>query len=61
MVADAERMARRIDYFLEEVRVLLEVYTETTDPKRISFTDEQRRRLTIMRKALPPHERESCC
>jgi hypothetical protein len=40
-----ERMARRIEYLLEEVRVLREVYNECTGRKRISFTDEQRRRL----------------
>ena len=42
MVAYAinERMARRLDYLLEEIRVLREVYTETTGRKRIPFTDE---------------------
>jgi hypothetical protein len=40
MVAYAinERMARRIDYLLEEVRVLREVYAETTGTKRIPLT-----------------------
>jgi len=33
-----ERMARRIDYLMEEVRVLREVFTETTGRKRIPFT-----------------------
>jgi hypothetical protein len=33
-----ERMARRIDHLLEEVRVLREVYSETTGRKRIPFT-----------------------
>ena len=63
MVAYAinERMARRIEYLLEEIRVLREVYTETTGRKRISFTDEQRRRLAIKGKALTPEEREGCC
>jgi putative transposase len=56
-----ERMARRIDYLLEEVRVLWEIYSETTGRKRISFTDEQRRRLAIQGKALTPEERERCC
>jgi hypothetical protein len=45
-------MARRIEYLLEEVRVLREVYTETTGRKRIPFTDEQRRRLAVKGKAL---------
>ncbi len=63
MVAYAinERMARRLEYLLEEVRVLREVYAETTGRKRISFTDEQRRRLAIKGKALTPQEREACC
>jgi hypothetical protein len=46
-----ERMTRRIDYLLEEVRVLREVYSETTGRKRIPFTDEQRRRLAVKGKA----------
>ena len=63
MVAYAinRQMARRIEYLVEEVRVLREVYTETTGRKRISFTDEQRRRLAIKGKALTPQEREDCC
>ncbi len=63
MVAYAinERMARRLEYLLEEVRVLREVYAETTGQKRIPFTDEQRRRLAIKRKALTPEERVACC
>ena len=45
MVAYAinERMARRLEYLLEKVRVLREVYTESTGLKRISFTAGQRR------------------
>jgi hypothetical protein len=63
MVAYAinEQLARRVEYLLEEVRVLREVYTETTGRKRIPFTDEQRRRLAIKGKALTPEEREACC
>ena len=56
-----ERMARRIDYLMEEVRVLREVYTEATGRKRILFTDEQRHRLAIKGKVLTPEEREGCC
>jgi len=55
------RMTRRLEYLLEEVRVLREVYTETTGRKRIPFTDEQRRRLAIKGKALMPEERKGCC
>ena len=63
MVAYAinQQLARRIEYLLEEVRVLREVYTETTGWKRIPFTDEQRCRLAIKGKALTPEEREACC
>jgi hypothetical protein len=62
MIAHAinERMARRIEYLLEEVRVLREVYAETTGRKRIPFTDEQRRRPAIKGRALTPEEREGC-
>jgi putative transposase len=59
--ANNEQLARRIEYLLEEVRLLQEVYTETTGRKRIPFTDEQRRRLAIKGKALTPEEREACC
>jgi hypothetical protein len=61
MVAYAinEQLARRIEYLLEEVRVLREVYIESTGRKRIPFTDEQRRRLAIKGKALTPEERET--
>ncbi|MFC1642960.1 hypothetical protein ACFL5O_09810 [Myxococcota bacterium] len=51
-----ERMARRIDYLLEEVRVLQEAYTAVTGCKRVPFTDDQRRRLAIrgrVRSVLP--------
>ena len=63
MVAYAinERMASRIEYLLEEVRVLRETYAETTGRKRIPFTDEQRRRLAVRGKALTPDKREACC
>jgi len=55
-----ERMARRIEYLLEEVRALREVYTHATGRNRIPFTDEQRRRLAI-KGTLTPQERETCC
>jgi len=63
MVAHAvnERMARRIDYLQEEVRVLKEALAAATGNPRIAFTDEQRRRLALKGKALSPEERESCC
>jgi putative transposase len=63
MVAHAinERMARRIDYLQEEVRVLKEALAATTGRAQITFTAEQRRRLAIKGKALTPEERESCC
>jgi putative transposase len=56
-----ERMARKLDYLLEEVRVLREVFSETTGRKRIPFTDQQRRRLAIKGQGLTPDERETCC
>jgi len=39
------RMADGIDYLLEEVRALRDIYTATTGRKGIPFTDERRRRL----------------
>jgi len=40
MIAHAinERMARQLDYLLEEVRVLRDAFTETTGRKRVPFT-----------------------
>ena len=63
MVAYAinERLARGLEYLLEEVRVLREIYAETTGRKRIPFTNEQRRRLAIKGRALTPEERKACC
>ena len=56
MVAYAinERMARRFDYLLEEVRALREVHTETTGRKRIPFTIGCRRFLRSAQDRLPP-------
>jgi hypothetical protein len=61
-----ERAARRLDYLLEEVRVLREAHTAATGKKRIDFTTEQRRRLALKGKALKgkalkPHERKALC
>lgn len=39
-----ERMARRIDYLHEEVRVVKEALAAATGTSRIAFTAEQRRR-----------------
>jgi hypothetical protein len=63
MVAYAinERMARRIDYLLEEARVLREAHSETINRKRILSTDEQWRRLSLKKKTVTPDEREGCC
>ena len=62
MVAHAinERMARRVDYLLEEVRVLKEALG-ATGTTRIRFTPEQRRRLARKGKQLTPEERRACC
>jgi hypothetical protein len=43
------------------VRVLREAFQATTGRKRIPYTDEQRRRLAIVGRALTPEERETCC
>ena len=61
MVAYAinERMARRLGYVQEEVRVLREALLATTGKKRIAFTVEQRQRLAIKGRALTPDERKA--
>ncbi len=56
-----ERMARRIEYLQEEVRVLQEALASATGKTKIAFTPDQRRRLALKGKALTPDERESCC
>jgi len=63
MVAYAinERMARKLDYVQEEVRVLREALVNATGKKRIAFTVEQRQRLAIKGKALTPDERRGYC
>ena len=55
------RMARRLGYVQEEVRVLREALLATTGKKRIAFTVEQRQRLAIKGRALTPDERQGCC
>ena len=63
MVAYAidERMARRVEYLQEEVRVLREMLVTKTGRRRIAFTDDQRLRLATKGKALTPEERSACC
>jgi hypothetical protein len=56
-----ERMARRVDYLLEEVRVLKESLRAATGTTRIRFSPEQRQRLARKGKLLTPEERRSCC
>jgi putative transposase len=55
------RMARRVDYLMEEVRVLREILATATSKTRIHFTSEQRRRLAIKGKELTAEERRACC
>jgi hypothetical protein len=56
-----QRMARRVDYLQEEVRVLKETLTVATGKGRIAFSAEQRRRLALKGKALTAEERRACC
>jgi hypothetical protein len=42
-----ERMQRKLDQMQEEVRVLKEILAALTGAGRISFTEDQRRRLAI--------------
>jgi hypothetical protein len=48
-----ERMARKLDYVQEEVRVLREALVNATGKQRLAFTAVQRQRLAIKGKALP--------
>jgi putative transposase len=63
MVAYAinQRMARRVDYLREEVRVLKEALAAATGKTRIDFSAEQRRRLARKGKELTAEERRACC
>ena len=49
MIASAidERLQRKLDYSLEEVRVLKEIFHAATGRERIPFTGDQRRRLAL--------------
>ena len=49
MIASAinERMRRRLDYALEENRILKEAFRAVTGEERIPFTPDQRRRLAL--------------
>jgi hypothetical protein len=55
-----ERMARRVDYLQEEVRVLKEILVGA-GKTRIDLSDEQRNRLARKGKALTADERLACC
>ena len=49
MIASAinERLQRKLDYSLEEVRALKEILCAATGKERISFTADQRHRLAL--------------
>jgi hypothetical protein len=63
MIASAinERLQRKLDYALEEVRVLKEILRAATGKDRLSFTPAQRRRLALAGIELTPKERRECC
>ena len=63
MIASAinERLQRKLDYALEEVRVVNEILCAATSKNRISFTPDQRRRLALAGIELTPKERRECC
>ena len=56
-----ERMRRRLDYALEENRILKEAFRAVTGKERIPFTPDQRRRLALAGRELSPEERRQCC
>jgi hypothetical protein len=63
MLASAinERMRPRLDYALEENRILKGAFRAVTGKERIPFTPDQRRRLALAGKELSPEERRQCC
>ena len=56
-----ERANKKLEYALEEVRVLKEQLEAATGKSRIAFTADQRRRLAIKGKDLSPEERRNTC
>ena len=59
MIASAinERMRRKLDYALEENRILKEAFRAATGTERIHSTPDRRRRLALAGKELTPKER----
>ncbi len=59
MIASAinERTRRKLDYALEENRILKEAFRAATGNERIRFTPDQRRRLALAGRELSPKER----
>ena len=56
-----QRMARRVEYLQEEVRVLKELLAAATGTTRLDLNAEQRRRLALKGKELNTEERRTCC
>jgi len=56
-----ERQQKALDYKTGEVLILKEVLREVTRKKRIDFTEDQRRRLAVLGKALTPKQRREYC
>ena len=54
-----QRMARRVDYLREEVRVLKEALAAATGKTRIDFNAEQRHRLALKGNELTAEERRA--
>lgn len=56
-----ERQQKALDYKTGEVLILKEVLREVTGKKCIDFTEDQRRRLAVLGKALTPKQRREYC
>ena len=56
-----DRLQCKLDYVEEERRILWEQVEALTGGKKISFTVQQRRRLSEAGKLLTPEERRKCC
>ena len=51
-----DRMARKVEYLQEEIRVLKELLAAETGSARMAFNPDQRRRLAVKGRALAPED-----
>jgi len=63
MLASAltDRLTKKMADMREEQRILMELWQDVSGKKRLTFTPDQRRRLTLKGKELTAQERGACC